>query len=190
MIKGLIDRIIFTVGVLVFMQAPHFVDQYTQRLGGFYQAQVKYLNQYQNIANDQFNGDLEALIGEFNSSGRESVKQTAGAIQQNRAQVSTLKSDLAILENKPFVLKVAHLATNVRFDLAKETARVFTPGMPFTIEALVCGLLGGIIFSLLVFIVTKFPKLFVRSGTQKTKPVAHRIEPSVTRPQKPVSRLM
>ena len=123
MIKGLVDRIIFTLGVLVFMQAPHFVDQYTQRLGGFYQAQVKHLNQYQNIANDQFNGDLEALISEFNSSGRESVKQTAGAIQQNRAQVSALKSDLAILENKPFALQVVHLATSIRYDLAKETAR-------------------------------------------------------------------
>ena len=190
MIKGLFDRIFFTLGVLVFMQAPHFVDQYTQRLGGFYQAQVKHLKQYQNIANDQFNGDLEALIGEFNSSGRESVKQTAHAIQKNREQIAILKSDLAILENKSLALKAVHLATSIRYDLAKETARVFTPGMPFTGEALVCGLLGGIIFSLLLYLVVKFPKLFVRKEVKNSKPVAHRIEPSVTRPQRPVSRVM
>ena len=192
-IKGLLDRILFAAGVLIFMQAPHFVDQYTQRLGGFYQAQVEHLHQYQNIANDQFGGDLEALISEFNSSGRDSVKQTAGAIQENRIQVSQLKSDLDILEGKQFILKVVHLASNVRYSIAKETARVFTPGMPFTLDAIFCGLLGGILFSALFYSCAKFLKLFSREQAQNTKPVARRIEPSVTRNlsnhHKPASRM-
>ena len=192
-IKGLLDRILFAVGVLIFMQAPHFVDQYTQRLGGFYQAQTEHLRQYQNIANDQYGGDLEALISEFNSSGRESVKQTAGAIRENQAQVDKLKSDLQVLEHQPFFSKLVHLSANMRYSIAKETARVFTPGMPFTMEAFVCGLLGGILFSVIFYGIAKFPKLFSRNDTQNNKPVARRIEPRVMRSHpnagKPVSRL-
>ena len=192
-IKGLLDRIFFAVGVLIFMQAPHFVDQYTQRLGGFYQAQADHLRQYQNIANDQYGGDLEALINEFNSSSRESVKQTAGTIKKNRQQVGQLQTDLAVLENGQFIPKVVHLVSNIRFNIAKETARVFTPGMPFTIEALLSGLLGGIIFSVLFYSCAKFPKLFARNKVQASQPVARRIEPRVMRSHasapKPASRL-
>jgi len=32
-IKGLLDRIIFAAGVLLFMQMPHVIDLYEQRLG-------------------------------------------------------------------------------------------------------------------------------------------------------------
>ena len=192
-IKGLLDRILFAAGVLIFMQAPHFVDQYTQRLGGFYQAQAEHLRQYQNIANDQYGGDLEALIGEFDASGRESVKQTAGAIRENQNQVGKLKSDLDVLEHRPFFAKLVHLTSNMRYSIAKETARVFTPGMPFTLEALVCGLIGGILFSILFYGVAKFPKLFSRQNIQTGKPKPRRIEPSVMRSHpgagKPASRL-
>lgn len=192
-IKGLLDRIFFAAGVLIFMQAPHFVDQYTQRLGGFYQAQVEQLRQYQNIANDQYGGNLEALISEFNSSGSESVKQTAGAIRTNQGQVDKLKSDLRVLEHQPFFSKLVHLSVNMRYSIAKETARVFTPGMPFTIEAFVCGLLGGILFSIFFYGVGKFPKLFSRENIQNNKPIARRIEPRVMRSHtstgKPASRL-
>ncbi len=192
-IKGLLDRILFAAGVLLFMQAPHFVDQYTQRLGGFHQAQAEHLRQYQNIANDQYGGDLEALISEFNASGRESVKQTAGTIRENQYQVEQLKSDLQVLEHGPFFSKLVHLSLNMRYGIAKETARVFTPGMPFTLEALVCGLLGGILFSILFYGVAKFPKLFSRDNVQNNKPIARRIEPRVMRSHpnagKPVSRL-
>ena len=192
-IKGLLDRILFAIGVLLFMQAPHFVDQYTQRLGGFYQAQVEHLRQYQNIADEQFGGDLEALISEFNSSGRESVKQTAGAIQKNKAQIGQLKSDLEVLEGNQFVSKVVHLVSNLHYSVAKETARVFTPGMPFTYEALLCGLLGGILFSVLFYTCAKIPKIFASNKVQPTKTTTHRIEPSITRShphsRRPATRL-
>ena len=192
-IKGLVDRILFAIGVLAFMQAPHFVDQYTQRLGGFYQAQAEHLRQYQNIADQQYSGDLQALIEEFNASGRESVQQTAGAIRSNREQVAELKIDLQILERGEFVSKLVHLASNLRYSIAKETARVFTPGLPLTLEALVCGLLGGILFSVLFYCVTRFPKLLARGSAKNQKPVARRIEPSVGHNPavavKPASRL-
>ena len=192
-IKGLLDRILFAVGVLLFMQAPHFVDQYTQRLGGFYQAQAEHLRQYQNIANNQHHGDLEALIQEFDASSRQSVQQTAGTIRENRTQVTKLKSDLAVLESNQFIPKLVHLASNLQFSIAQETVRVFKPGMPFTIEALLCGLLGGILFSVLFYSIAKFPKLFTRRNVQPSKPIERRIEPRVMRSRppavKPASRL-
>ena len=47
----------FAAGVLLFMQVPHLIDQYEQRLGGYYQAQVNHLEKYQQIAERQHRGD-------------------------------------------------------------------------------------------------------------------------------------
>ncbi len=180
-IKALFDRLLFTAGVLVFLQLPNFVDQYTQRMGGYYQAQVESFQQYQGIANQQFNGDMQALISEFNSSSRQSVKQTGNAIQNNRDQIEGLKEELYTLENSQFAYKVIHLITSVRYNIARETLRTYTPGVPFTSEALLCGLSGGIIFSVLFGVFARLPKLIWRKQKQVSSAVKQRIEPSVTR---------
>ena len=38
-LRHLLDKIAFAAGVIIFLQLPHFIDQYTQRLGGYHAAQ-------------------------------------------------------------------------------------------------------------------------------------------------------
>jgi hypothetical protein len=180
-IKGLLDRVLFALGVLLFMQVPHFVDQYTQRLGGYYQAQVNHLEQYQQIAKKQHQGDLDALIQEFVSSDRASVRDTGNNINVTRGQAESIKNDLYVLDHKPLTAKLVHLATSTRYDIAEQTLTHYKPGVPFSIESLVCALLGGVLMSMLFNSFLFVPKLFKRKPNKVSTTAKKRIEPTVTR---------
>jgi hypothetical protein len=180
-IKGLLDRVLFALGVLLFMQVPHFVDQYTQRLGGYYQAQVNHLDQYQQIAKKQHQGNLDALIQEFMSSDRASVRETGNNISVIRGQAGSLKNDLYVLDHKPLALKLMHLATGARYDIAQQTLTNYKPGVPFSFESLVCALLGGVFMSMLFNSFLFVPGLFKRKPKQARSAVKKRIEPTMTR---------
>jgi hypothetical protein len=97
-IVGFIDRLFFAAGVLVFLQLPHFIDQYTQRFGGFYDAEKAHLEKYQSIADQNFAGDLKALIRQFKSGGSQAIIQTGGAIEKTYVRVSEFEQGLKALE--------------------------------------------------------------------------------------------
>ncbi len=180
-IKGLLDRVLFAVGVLLFMQVPHFVDQYTQRLGGYYQAQVNHLDQYQQIAKKQHQGNLDGLIQEFMSSEKASVRETGNNISVIRGEAKSLKDDLYVLDHKSLASKLMHLATSTRYDIAEQTLTNYKPGVPFSIESLVCALLGGVFMSMLFNSVLFVPRLFKRKPKKVSNAAKKRIEPTVTR---------
>ena len=184
-IKGLLDRIIFAAGVLLFMQMPHVIDLYEQRLGGYYQAQVEYLQQYQKIAEQQHQGNIIALINEFKASSKRSVQQTAANIQSTYKQTNELKRDMQVLETGSFVSKLFHLSTRLKLDIAQATIQSLKPAFPLTLEAFICGMLGGISLSFIFNMFLSFPKLFIsrdrKSKQQPDAKVKRRIEPTVMR---------
>ncbi|MFK8026639.1 MAG: DUF2937 family protein [Gammaproteobacteria bacterium] len=180
-IKGLLDRVLFAVGVLLFMQVPHFIDQYTQSLGGYYQAQVTHLAQYQEIANKQHQGDLDALIREFMSSDKASVRETGINISESRAQAKSVQDDLYVLDHQPLAVKLMHLATGTRYSIAQQTLTHYKPGVPFSIESVVCALLGGVLMSVLFNSFLFTPKLLSRKPKKVASETKKRIEPTVTR---------
>ncbi len=146
---SLLDRIVFTIGFLLFLQLPNYVDHYTQRMGGYHAADRDTLAEYQQIANDNHAGELSELIEAFASSADAAVVDTGENLRQLRRRVEDMNRGLIILEGGAFPRKLAYLSTNLRSDIALGTARAYVPGLPFTIEALVCGLIGGILATLL-----------------------------------------
>jgi hypothetical protein len=147
-VVGFIDRLFFAAGVLVFLQLPNFIDQYTQRFGGFYDAERAHLEKYQLIADQNFAGDLKALIRQFKAGGSQAIIQTGEAIEKTVLRVTEFEKGLRALEGSDFIKKVMYLSTNIDYGLAKGTLRVFKPGIPFSVEALACGVFGGVLFSL------------------------------------------
>ena len=177
LIRNLSDRILFAIGLLLFMQVPQFVDQYTQRLGGYLQGQQQQLSRYQDIADSEYAGDLAQLISEFHTSHKNSVREVGANVSELRQQVDAVSVDLQILEQGQFVSKLAHLVLNMNMGIAGETLGVFAPGVPLSVEGIVCGLLGGIllsaIFNLLVSLLSS------RTSRVKTtpRPIDKRVEP-------------
>lgn len=185
MIKGLVDRVIFTLGVLLFMQVPHFIDQYEQRIGGYYQAQVSHLDRYQQIADKQYNGNLMELIKDYESNSRAAVQQIAHNVHGIRIQADALKKDIDVLASDSLLPKISHLIISIRFDIAQAVAKTYQPAFPLTIEAFVSGMFGGVFLSVLFNACIGFPRLFQGKNkhTKEKVPARNkrRIEPTIAR---------
>jgi len=148
-ILGLLDRVLFAIGFLLFLQLPNYVDHYTQRMGGYHAADRATLAEYQQVANENHAGELLALIAAFEASDDATVVRTGENLRQLRRRVAEMNRGLIILEGGTFLRKLAYLSINLRADIAFGTARAYVPGLPFTLAAAVCGLIGGILATLL-----------------------------------------
>lgn len=168
MIKHLLDKIFFACGVIVFLQLPHFIDQYTQRIGGFAESKQQQLQEYQAIANRNFNGDLELLIDSFNRSNDAAVRETGNNINLTQMDVSQLNEEVSVLSTESLLKKTLFLTTNLRLNIAKGTLNAFQPGVPLNLWALLYGLLGGVLFSLIFNGCTKVPRLVLRKKKKTT----------------------
>lgn len=167
--KQLLDKIFFTLGVIVFLQLPHFINQYTQRIGGFSESQVQQLSNYQSIADDNYNGQIALLIAGFENSTDEAVRQTGINIKATQADVESLKKEILILENEGLFKKIIFLIPNLRLNIAQGTLKSFQPGIPLSFWAIAYGLFGGILFSLMFNGATKVPRLVLRKKKPRTK---------------------
>jgi len=144
-----VDRIVFAVGVLIFLQLPNFIDQYTQRLGGYYDSEKEHLELYQGIADKYYQGDLNKLIDSFKSSNQPGMKETAQELDKISDKVDELEQGVEILQNGTFLRQIGYMIVHVDMKLARGTLKSYTPGMPFTSEGLLSGLIGGVLVSLL-----------------------------------------
>ena len=163
-VTGLVDRLVFAAGVIVFLQLPHFIDQYTQRVGGYYDAERVQLEKYQAIADQNFDGSLDALIEEFRASGNNAVRQMGEQVAAMKITMAQLRSGLDRLESSDLLQQITYLATHLDYELAKGTLRVFKPGAPFSLGAFVSGVIGGMLFSLLFHVALRLFAYIFRGG--------------------------
>lgn len=167
--KQLLDKIFFTFGVIIFLQLPHFINQYTQRIGGFSESQIQQVDNYQSIANDNYNGQIDLLIQGFANSTDEAVRQTGENIKATQDDVELLENEISILENEGLFKKIIFLIPNLRLNIAKGTLNSFQPGIPLSFWAIAYGLFGGILFSLLFNGATKVPRLILRKKNSRKR---------------------
>lgn len=149
LIKQLADKIFFAAGVILFLQLPHFIDQYTQRVGGYSESKNQQLEKYQSIAANSYGGDIQKLIKSFKNSEDAAVRETGENIEEVRLDAYDLREELTVLENEGLFKKIIFLVTHLRLELAKGTLKSFQPGVPLNLWALAYGVFGGILFSLL-----------------------------------------
>lgn len=171
LLNGLLERFLFTFGVLLFMQIPQFIDQYTQRLGGYYDAQRTHLAQYQAIADINYDGQLTTLIANFQSSDTPAVVLTGQQIESTMHTTETLLQDLRLLTADSYLPKLKLLLTRPDLTLAKNTLAIFKPGIPLTKEAIITGFIGGCLLNLLWIMICGLLKkiaafLFIRSARE------------------------
>lgn len=168
MIKNLLDKIFFATGVLVFLQLPHFIDQYTQRMGGYAASQNEQIKEYQAIADQHYGGDLNLYMERLQQNADPAVAESAKQMSKRIKGADDLQQELQVFEQEPLWYQIPYFITHMRLDLAKGTANNFAPGVPINLWAWGYGLIGGILFSLLFNGVAKAPKLLKRKSNKTT----------------------
>jgi len=121
LIKQLLDKIFFAVGVIVFLQMPHFIDQYTQRIGGYAESKIQQLQEYQVIAENNYQGNLNLLIDSFKQSNDSAIQQTGENMSKTQKDVFVLNDEIQVLEQDGLFKKIVFLTTNLRYNIAKGT---------------------------------------------------------------------
>lgn len=157
MVVRLLDKIFFAIGAIVFLQLPHFIDQYTQRMGGYAASQKAQLADYQSIANQHTQGDLEGYIERVKNNNDPAIQATAEQITGLIADNQSIEKELMVYENQPLWYQLPYFVGHIRMDLARGTLRTFTPGIPINLWAWGYGLLGGLLFSLIFHGIRKTP---------------------------------
>ena len=147
-IHGLLQRLLFTIGVMLFMQLPQFIDHYSQQLSGYYLAQQNQLQQFQLIADTNFNGQLDTLIADFKSSPSAAVQQVGKRVLTLQQSLPELAIDLVTLTEGSYINKLTYFVTRIDSKLAENTLSLFTQGIPLSQAAIVTGLVGVITLNL------------------------------------------
>ena len=172
-INGLLQRLLFTFGVMLFMQLPQFIDHYSQQFSGYYLSQQTQLQQYQLIADNNFNGQLDELITDFTTSSAPAVQQVGEQVLTLQQSLPILATDLAILTEGSYTAKLRYFTTRIDPQLAENTLSLFTPGIPLSQAAITTGLMGGITLNLFWLVSLKLLSLcfsLFQSQQPKTSP--------------------
>lgn len=166
------DRVLCVVGAILFSQAPEFMQQYLQRLGGHLDEARRQLASFQHIA-EKAGISLDRFITQTSANSEPTVAKLGGVMQETAARVDSLAAAQdallhASIWTRPFVF-LRHLDLGI----AQGTWSVYQPGIPTTFEGLLYALVG------MLFLLSLY-HLCVR------RPLRRRLDrPKLTRPATP-----
>jgi len=166
---SLIDRILCVLGAILFSQAPEFMQQYLQRLGGHLDEARRQLAVFHQTA-AQAGLSLDQFISQTGSNPDVSVARLGGVMTGAAERVSSLQSAHdALLHSaaweRPFVF-LRHLDMAI----ARATGAVYQPAVPTTAEGLAYALAGMLVFLALYHFV--FKRLIALFGRRNSTPQA------------------
>lgn len=138
---GFLDRVLCVGGALAFSQAPEFIQQYIQRLGGHVDEARRQVLQFRQAA-EQSGLTLDRLIAQTNVNPDPAVAKLGNVMNAATARLDGLESaQNAIVQSslfeRPFVF-LRHMDT----EIARSTWSVFKPALPTTMEGLLYALVG------------------------------------------------
>jgi hypothetical protein len=159
------------IGAVIFAQAPEFMQQYLQRLGGHLDEARRHLQQFKQAA-AQSGLTLDKLIANTTANADPAVAKLGGVMADSITRVDTLEAaQTAILHaslwSRPFVF-LRHLDATI----ARATWSIFQPAVPTTAEGLVYALSGMIVLMSLYHFGLKYPlrRAWSRRGKSKLQP--------------------
>ena len=162
-INDYVRLVLFCFGLLVGIQVPAFIDQYTKRVDAKLIEASQLLVGFQHTADRYFEGDLSKLVEHYRHSTDAVFKQDADNIQLIFDRVTTLQHELTILE-KNSVAAAIHIIISPALDILHETIDQYTYVIILNPLALLWGIIVALIISsvcesLLVILVKGLRKL-------------------------------
>mgnify|MGYP001005702136 CR=1 FL=1 len=167
--ESLIDRVLCVVGAVAFSQAPEFMQQYLQRLGGHLAEARRQLSQFEDIAR-QAGRSLQDLAGQYQVSGDTSISALGKLMTRTQQRVDELAAAETALRQASVWTRPFVFLRNLDSEIAQGTAGVFRPAVPTTAEGLLYALAGIVVILALYHGVLK-PLVQRLCGRRVDKPV-------------------
>jgi len=144
----LIDKVLFTVTVILGMQLPAFISAYVQRLSGHLNEANIQLSKFKEIAEFQYQGDIDQLITAYLKNSDFSIQQTGKMIAELINRVEHYQVHMNTLTTGEYIERVQYFLFNFDRSLAQDTLAYFKLSLPLTVEAVLTGLAIAILLSL------------------------------------------
>lgn len=149
MIRSYLRLALFALGLLIGVQVPGFIDDYSKRVEAHRIESELGLKGFRETAKRFFNGDLVALVGHYQAS--------ADPVMRSDAQsLGTLVERSAFLEREskamqgPWYAQVWHLATAADHELMAETFAAYRYQVLLAPEAIVWGIACALLLAWLL----------------------------------------
>ncbi|MFM4803702.1 DUF2937 family protein [Aeromonas bivalvium] len=146
--RSYLRMVLFALGLLAGVQLPGLLDLYFQRIDARLQQAELSLSPFRANAERHFAGDLGALLGHYQQSQDPVVRGDAEGIRQLIEQQRMLRQEQA-LAAAPWYRQALHLLGGANRDLVGDTLAHYGYVVPLKQEAIVCGLLAGVLGALL-----------------------------------------
>jgi len=158
-----ISMVVFTLGFVVGIQVPNFVDQYSKRVDAHFQEASNHLNGYQAIADLHQGGSLDALIQKHAESSDPTFREETQVIENLLTKQRRYQQEKDAM-SQGWLQRVRHLVFAGDRDILRQTCVQYSPGVPLTMEAVVAGFIMALLMCVcLELLVGLLRMLFGRS---------------------------
>lgn len=144
LISTLFDRILFTLCFIAGVQLPEFIQQYGQRLSGHLNEAKRHIEQFQFIANVQYDGSLSKLVDTYLVNSDDAIKQTGELVNSLLERQSLLQNNMAGLKDSNYINRIINFFKNLDTEMAQATLQQYVLAIPIEIFALITGLVFAI----------------------------------------------
>ena len=139
--EAVVDRVLCVVGAVVFSQAPEFMQQYLQRLGGSLDEARRIVGEFDGAAR-MAGKTLTEYIAQTNANPDHDVAQLGGVMENAVTRMNNLAAAHASLQDASVFGRPFAFFAHVDSQIAKNTWLAFKPAVPTTVEGLIYALIG------------------------------------------------
>ena len=169
MLRSYLRLVLFTAGLLIGVQIPGFISDYTKRVEAHMLEAQQSLRGYNETALRFFNGDVQALIQHYRTSDDPVFRTDADNISNLLTRNQTLDREWLALQG-PWYSRAWHVLTAADTAIRNETWNGYTWQVLLSPEVIGWGLLCALLFSLVIESIVVFID-WVFVGRHHVRPV-------------------
>lgn len=163
---GILDRILCVIGTVVFSQAPEFMQQYLQRLGGHLDEARRQLAQFQHVATES-GLSLDQLIRQTSANADPATARLGGVMNAAVARVDDLAAAQSAIQQASIWERPFAFLRHVDTSIANATWEIYKPAVPTTVEGLVYALIGMFVLLGLYHAALRYPAIRLARARQR-----------------------
>jgi len=146
MLLSYLRLVLFAAGLLIGVQVPGFINDYTKRIEAhLIEAQIS-LSGFQNTANQFFKGDMQALVAHYRASEDPIFRSDADSLSHLLTRQVALDKQFQAMQG-PWYVRFLQVVLAADPDIRKETWNGYSYQILLTPEAMIWGMSGALLLS-------------------------------------------
>lgn len=149
MFRSYLRLVLFAVGLLVGVQVPGFINDYSQRIEAHWKESEVSLAGFRQTANQFFKGDLDALVAHYRASTDPVFASDANSLTALLVRSRLLDAEWQAMTG-PWYIRASHVAFGANPELFKETWDGYRYQVLLAPEAIAWGICCALLLALVV----------------------------------------